>query len=568
MRQVEHPRTAKAEHRTSGIVDEELARANARIRDLEAALDAAHRKLGGEGDEPAAPTRDALARSERRFRALIDDLHLGVVVQGPHSEILLHNERALELLGLSEDEMLGRSSFHPSWQVIREDGMPFVPEERPVATVLATRKAVCGVVMGIHRPRTSDLVWLLVTAKPEFNAAGEIVQVVCTLDDISERKQLETSLRQTQKLESLGLLAGGIAHDFNNLLSVITSCTELAHYQVASDSEVARELDEVLVAAERATSLTRQLLSFARRQVVSPRHLDLNELLAGQFEKLLSRLLGEHHRLVIERDEQPALVRLDQGQLEQVFVNLVVNARDAMPKGGQITITIDQLVVGQAPAPLSERPVVRVVVRDEGTGIPPEIKERLFEPFFTTKPVGRGTGLGLATVHGIVQQSSGLIEVRSEFGQGSEFHVLLPAEHGAVEASGEASELGRQVGRGQLVLVVDDEPVLRSVTSRMLVTLGYRTLEAGDGFDALDVLEPRAGDIDLVFSDVVMPRMGGVELAHRIRKHWPAMRIVLTSGYAQVAVDDDEAGIADAMLPKPFNAASLARVIREVLSLA
>jgi len=548
------------------VVDEDLARAQARIRDLEAALEAAHRKLGTPDvdDAASALARDALERSERRFRALIDELHVGVVVQGPQSEILLYNSRALELLGLSVDEMHGRSSFDPGWSVIREDGSPYLPEDRPVATVLATQHAVRGVVMGIHRPRSRDHVWLLVNAQPELNASGEIVQVVSTLDDITERKKLEDSLRQTQKLDSLGLLAGGIAHDFNNLLSVITSCTELAHYQLPPESEIAGELDEVLAAAERATGLTRQLLSFARRQVTAPRRVDVGEALVGQFEKLLARLLGEHHELVIERCDEPATVKIDQGQLEQVLVNLVVNARDAMPEGGRLNIAIRRLEIGEAPPPLAEHATVLISVRDHGTGMSPELIERVFEPFFTTKPLGQGTGLGLATVHGIVRQSGGHIEISSELGRGSEFRVYLPEEPDPPDHRVLGSSAGR--GAGETVLVVDDEPVLRSVTARMLASLGYRTLEAVDGFEALDMIEAREGRVDLVFSDVVMPRMGGIELAHRLRLDWPAIRVVLTSGYTQVSFEADEESMpADAVLPKPFNSASLARVVREVL---
>ncbi len=551
----------------SVAVDRELARAQARIRDLELALEAAQRKLGRVDGEDAAgaAARDALERSERRFRALIDELHVGVVVQGPQSEILLTNDRALELLGLSDDEINRRSSFDPAWNVIREDGSPFRPEERPVAIVLATHQPARGIVMGIHRPRTRDRIWLLVNAQPELDAAGGVVQVVSTLDDITERKRLEDSLRQTQKLDSLGLLAGGIAHDFNNLLSVITNCTELAHYQVPADSEVAHELEEVLAAAERATGLTRQLLSFARRQVIAPRRVDVGEALSGQFHKLLDRLIGENHTLIIDRGDQPATVKIDQGQLEQVMVNLVVNARDAMPEGGPITIEIRRLEPGQGPAELAERAVVVIAVRDLGVGIPAEVLERMFEPFFTTKPVGRGTGLGLSTVHGILRQSGGHVEVSTVVGRGSEFRVYLPEEPEPADLDALGSPVER-AGAGQMVLVVDDEPVLRSVTSRMLISLGYQTIEAGDGVEALDRLEQREGRIDLLLSDVVMPRMGGIELAHRVRQTWPNIRVILTSGYAQVDSEGDQTMPADAMLPKPFNSAGLARIVRDTLA--
>lgn len=540
---------------------EELARAQARIRDLEAALESAERKASGavDIDERA---RGALARSEQRFRRLIDNLHVGVVVQGPKSEILLFNGRALELFGLSEDELRGRTSFDPSWEVIREDGSPFVPEQRPVATVLTTHEPVRGVVMGIKRPRTKDVVWLLVNAMPEFDEAGAVLQVVATIDDITERKKLDDSLRQTQKLDSLGLLAGGLAHDFNNLLTVITSCTELVQVRLPSDSEAAADLGAVLTAADRASGLTRQLLSFARRQVGSPCRVDICTAVS-QFEKLLDRLLGDHHQLVIEQEPGPVAVTIDRGQLEQVLVNLVVNARDAMPDGGCMTVSVGRVGPGHAPAPLAERAAARLCVRDGGVGIAPELLERVFEPFFTTKEIGRGTGLGLATVHGIVRQAGGHITINSELGRGTEVTVFLPllAEPGERNAGRGVTGLGR----GELVLVVDDDEILRSVAVRMLGDLGYETVAAADGFEALEVIEQRAGNIDVLLTDVVMPRMGGLELAHRIRERWANVRVIAMSGQLGGIGEDGYVDSVDATLEKPFDMTRLGRVVRATL---
>jgi PAS domain S-box-containing protein len=542
---------------------EELARANARISDLEAALEVAEARDSGQTN---AQARNALERSEARFRGLIDNLHVGVVVQGPKSEILLFNARALELLGLSEDELRGRTSFDPSWEVVREDGAPYLPEERPVAMVLTTRAPIRGVVMGIKRPRTNDQVWLLVNALPEHNSSGEVVQVVATLDDITERKQLEDEMRQTQKLDSLGLLAGGIAHDFNNLLTIISSCAELARLNLPPDSEASVDLGEVLDAAERATALTRQLLTFARRGAGTPRRVTIN-VAVRQFENLMRRLLGEQHALVVVHEHESLTVNIDQGQLEQVLINLVVNARDAMPEGGEVTVTIGHVGPGQAPAPLVERAAAFMCVSDSGTGIPPELLGRVFEPFFTTKAVGRGTGLGLATVHGLVRQAGGQIEIESVVGVGTKFCVYLPllaSPPNAAAADPQARKLATGLGEGEAILVVDDDPVLRSVAARMLSDLGYRTTEASDGFEALDLLERADGKYDLLFTDVVMPRMGGIELSQRARQRWPDLLVVTCSGH-NLAPANKTTMIADATLAKPFNMSSLGQIVREVL---
>lgn len=556
------PKLPDPERSAASGVHAEFARANARILDLEAALEAAHRRGGTPSDQATinARAREALERSETRFRELINNLHVGVVVQGPKSEILLFNARALELLGLSEDELRGRTSFDPSWEVVREDGSPYLPEERPVAMVLTTRSPIRGVVMGIKRPRTHDLVWLLVNALPERDSDGDVVQVVATMDDITERKKLDDDMRRAQKLDSLGLLAGGIAHDFNNLLTVISSCAELASFKLPPDSDANEELDEVLEAAQRATTLTRQLLTFARRGAGTPRRIDVNAAVR-QFEKLMRRLLGSQHQLVVEREQESVTVNVDQGQLEQVLINLAVNARDAMPDGGEVTVTIGHVGPGHAPDPLAGRAAAFMSVTDRGTGIPPELLERVFEPFFTTKEVGRGTGLGLATVHGLIRQSGGQIQISSTVDVGTTVCVYLPLL--ADVADTPARKLATGLGAGEHILLVDDDDVLRSVAARMLADLGYHTTEASDGFEALDLLERGEGNYDLLFTDVVMPHMGGIELTERARQRWPKLRVITCSGHQTRT--DDAPNIADAMLPKPFNRASLGEIVRAVL---
>ena len=316
-------------------------------------------------------------------------------------------------------------------------------------------------------------------------------------------------------------------------------------------------------AAERATALTRQLLSFARRQEAAPQYVDARDIVESM-QKLMRRLIGVRHELHLDREDHSAPVYVDRGQLEQVLVNLVINARDAMEGGGRIDVGVRRLGPGQAPDELGDRPAILISVRDRGVGMSPEVMERIFEPFFTTKPVGHGTGLGLATVQGIVRQAGGLIRVHSEVGVGSEFRVYLPENVGPAGSS--RGDEATQRGTGQVILIVDDEAVLRSVVSRMLKALGYQTLEACDGFEAIDCFEEHGETIDLLLTDVVMPRMGGVELSQRIQQRWPATQVVLMSGYAQVMNDESLPVIADALLPKPFNRTSLARVVRDVLA--
>ena len=554
---IEEPQSARSSRPVTQSPHDELARAKARIRDLEAALDVANRRAESQGQTGIA---QALARSEARFRQLIDQLHVGVVVQGPRSEILAYNARALDLLGLTEDEIHGRTSFDPSWQVVREDGSPYLPEERPVSVVLTTHTPVRGAIMGIKRPRTRDQIWLLVNALPELDADGEIVQVVSTLDDVSEYRRIDRELRELEKLDSLGLLAGGIAHDFNNLLTVIGGCAQLARAQLEPDAPATEDLDELLTATERAQVLTRQLLSFARRSPGDPERLDLNAAV-GQFEKLLRRLLPSEHELVVEREPDPVLVKIDRGQLEQILVNLVVNARDAMAEGGRVIVSIGRVGPGHAPAPLDERAAAVLGVGDQGCGIAQELLERVFEPLFTTKAVGQGTGLGLATVRGLVREANGRIHIVSEVGRGTQFCVYLPL---IAELDRAPSRLISGIGAGETVLIVEDDDVLRAVTARMLGELGYRTLEARDGVEALALLEQRGDAIDLVFTDLIMPRMGGIELVLRINEDWPSLRVVVSSGHIDEHADEVTSH-ADALLAKPFNMARLGRVVRQVL---
>jgi signal transduction histidine kinase/ActR/RegA family two-component response regulator len=366
----------------------------------------------------------------------------------------------------------------------------------------------------------------------------------------------EEQLRQAQKLEALGTLAGGVAHDFNNLLTVISGFTQLAI--VRADEPVREDLQQVKDAAHRAGELTAQLLAFGRKQVLRPRVLDLNETVRG-IEKMLQRVVGAAHELRLELEPQLARVHADPGQLEQVLMNLVINARDAMPEGGTLLIRTANVRRNRNEAG------VALTVRDSGIGMDAATRARVFEPFFTTKELGKGTGLGLATVYGIVQQSGGTISVESTPGAGSTFSVVLPAVTSA-ESAGVASDEWKSAPRGaETLLLVEDEAPLRALATRVLEAQGYRVLAAAEGAEALQVAERFPGVIDLLVTDLVMPRMTGREVARRLMLSRPETRVLYMSGHAPDAVGSASDFAGAAFLAKPFAPDQLARAVRETL---
>lgn len=400
-----------------------------------------------------------------------------------------------------------------------------------------------------------------------FNYHGRDA-VLSVARDISARARLEDQLRHAQRMEAVGRLAGGVAHDFNNLLTVITSYSEMALAGLDCDEPLALDLREIHQAAARATSLTRQLLSFSRRQVLQPAPMDVTEAVRLT-QGLLRRLIGPGIEIVSHLEPAAGVVLADRGQIEQVIVNLAVNARDAMPNGGTLTLETRNVLAADEAA--TDRCATRadryamIVVRDTGVGIDDVTLAQIFDPFFTTKEVGQGTGLGLASVHGIVEQSGGTVFVRSEIGEGTEFRILLPiiaADLPPRPPEGEALHNGARKGKGR-VLVVEDEAAVRTIVLRALRGAGYQVSAAVDGVDALALLE-RDAAVDVILSDVAMPRMDGRVLAQQVRERWPTIPIIMMSGYAN---PDTLADISpeQPLLMKPFRVAELLASIEGAL---
>jgi two-component system cell cycle sensor histidine kinase/response regulator CckA len=516
---------------------------------------------------PQHATRQALQRSEDRRRerdallraAFMTASDAYAIIERDTGQILEVNDRLLKVFGFSREECVGHTSS--------DLGMWFDTAQREA---MVSRLKQQGEVQEFQldaRRKNGDTFRAVYSITP-LEVEGRSPLYLSTMQDISEKVSLEAQLRQSQKLEAIGVLAGGVAHDFNNLLAVIVSYAELL-LRDPSASEVQRaDLEEIRNAADRAAELTRQLLAFSRRQAMQPRVIDVNNVLTG-IARMLRRLIGEDIQLRTIPCERGAPAFVDKGQLEQVLVNLTVNARDAMPGGGTLTVSVSRTELDEATAgilQLNRGPHVLVNVHDTGAGMDAATLARIFEPFFTTKEVGKGTGLGLATVFGIVRQSGGAIVAESELGKGTTFRIWLPlAAADAVEASVANAESSSGASDRGTVLVVEDDEQVRRLVATILSARGFKVLEAASGGDALILWEKHKGAIDGVLTDVVMPLMRGDELVRRLRQSEPGLPVVFMSGY------DDNAQHAAALpalavfLAKPFTPDSLLARVREAL---
>jgi PAS domain S-box-containing protein len=423
-----------------------------------------------------------------------------------------------------------------------------------------------------ERARRNGMVFpALIDATAVKDADGRVIYYAVNVQDLTERRRAEEQVRQAQKMEAVGRLAGGVAHDFNNMMMIIMGFSEFLLTTLEQDDPRWADADEIRKAADRAMHLTRQLLGFGRQQLVARHVLSLNEVVSGM-ERMLRPLLGEDIRLVTTLSVGLGGVEADYGQLEQVIMNLTLNARDAMRGGGRLTIeTLDlDLPEGyayrQVGIDIPAGPYVMLVVSDTGHGMSADVKARLFEPFFTTKPATQNTGLGLATVYGIVVQSGGYIWVDSEPDKGTAFKICFPRVDPEAAETPPVAQAADPRGGSETILLVEDENTVRNVASRVLLNQGYVVHGAPNGTEALEILERLEGKVDLVLTDVVMPDMGGPELAGRIAERWPGLKVVYMSGYAEG--DKLQAGMADSQrsfLPKPFSAESLMLKVRELL---
>ena len=504
---------------------------------------------------------ERLRESEERYRLIVENQTEFIVKWRPDHTRTFVNERYCQAFGLSEQECLGSSflplvapEFHEAVERLTASLSPATPEFTDEHLSL---------VPGGER-------WQQWTSRGIFDRDGKLVEVLSSGRDITERKRLEEQLRQSQKMQAIGQLAGGIAHDFNNLLTVINSCAALLLDDAHCDQRTYSDLVAIRDAGERAAQLTRQLLLFSRKAVSEPRALDPGQVVQRTSQMLL-RLIGEHIRVELEVAAGLPWVHADPAQLEQVLLNLALNGRDALPAGGKLKIVVDAVEMrrGDPRLPLGRGPgrYVHLLVSDDGTGMTPEIQAHLFEPFFTTKGVGKGTGLGLAAVFGIVETSDGFLAVSTTPGAGTEVHVFLPAIAASAKVSPEPAAPERSAPGGhETLLLVEDEDGVRRLGERILTEHGYRVLTASSGEGALDLLASNVGVIDLLITDEVMPGMSGHTLAETVRRQAPHCSVLFVSGYsAPEAHESWHDNGESAFLQKPFTPVVLTRKVRELL---
>ena len=638
-------------------------------------------------------SQNALRRSEEQYRTLFDTMAQGAVLQNWKGEIVSANPAAERILGLSLEEMKGRSSDDRRWRAIREDGTEYPAEEHPSMVALRTGQQAQNGLMGVFNPVDDDYRWLKVSASPQFRLGEDIpFQVFSTFEDVTklrrldaqrraanlfatellesvrdgflaldrdlrvtyingaaeallgkerqelvgdrlpealprvqgsqlfenfqrsladnsrlefetfyephgrwydtqifprangisvffrdvsarkraekERQEIESQLLQAQKMEAIGRLAGGLAHDFNNMLSVILGHSELALTSLSVDDPLHGDLTEIIRAGQRSAALTRQLLAFARKQTIAPRVLEVNAAVSNAL-RMLKRLIGEDVELDWRPSEEALWVKMDPSQLDQVLANLVVNARDAIEGVGQIAIETGPITLCaefcEQREGLEAGRYVKLAVRDTGTGIEPAIMSKLCEPFFTTKPEGRGTGLGLSMIHGVVQQNGGTLEITSEIGVGSTFEIYLPAvsiDEGEEELV--IAEVGNHPGE-ETILIVEDEASLLNLAARMLRDLGYKVVKARSPKEALQFCQEHFRTPDLLLTDVVMPEMNGAQLSAQLKAIYPELRCLFMSGYTSEAIGE-RGGVLDNgvhFLQKPFTKEELSRKVRD-----
>ena len=507
-------------------------------------------------------TTEQLGEYRSRLASIVDSSEDAIIGKSLDGTITSWNKGAERIYGYSPEEIVGK---HISVLVPRDrpDEIPEILEKIAHGEGIEHHESVRVTKDGRHLN-------VSISVSPLRDAAGDIVGASAIARDITAQKQAEDQLRQSQKMEAIGRLAGGVAHDFNNILGIINACTEFLRDRIDPTTEPSLYVENIKKATERGASLTRQLLTFSRKQVVQPRLLDLNARLKD-VSKLLRPLMGDDVEILIVPKSPSAVVEADPGQLDQIVVNLAVNARDAMPRGGKFILETDAVEFDEAFAEqhqlMAAGKYVMLSVSDTGSGMDAVTLSRIFEPFFTTKELGKGTGLGLATVYGIVKQSSGNIWVYSEPGHGTTFKICLPSAAHKV-GTGPQPEEEKVVPKrqGLTILLVEDDEIMRSLTRQLLHEHGYTVIEANDGKSALQWVESHPGQIDLLLTDVVMRGMSGPQLVEHLKGSHPTLKVVYMSGYTGELIAEREVllrGIT--LLEKPFTRASLLNTIHTTL---
>jgi two-component system cell cycle sensor histidine kinase/response regulator CckA len=504
---------------------------------------------------------EALRRSEASFRSVVEDAPYGIYRASLSGQLLLVNSALEKMLGYESQQELLKANV--ATDIYRD------PHEHQRLTEMFPRNQSFKDMEVEWKRKDENFITVRCSGRPVHDEAGGLAYLEVFAEDITEQRVLEKQLRMAQKMEAIGRLSGGIAHDFNNLLGVIIGYSQVMKRSLGPAHSSYEHAEEIEKASQRAVSLTRQLLAFSRQQVLEPAILNLNGLVTDM-EKMLPRLIGEDIKLSLTLDPALGQVKADQGQVEQVLMNLAVNARDAMPGGGKLTIQtanveLDVAYTRQHPGSKPGR-YIMLAVTDTGIGMDPETQAHIFEPFFTTKERDKGTGLGLSTVYGVVKQSGGYIAVDSEKGKGASFSVYLPRVEQTVEAPEASSPKPLSVRGSETILLVEDAEPLRKLAHMFLKDNGYQVLTAGDGEEALQVARRHAAPIQLLLTDVVMPGINGRVLAERLAPWQPGMKVLYMSGYTDSFIAGH--GVLEPgthLLHKPFTEEALARKVREVL---
>jgi PAS domain S-box-containing protein len=504
--------------------------------------------------------RKSAEEAHARLSMAVEQAGESIIVADASWNIQYVNPAFERISGYSRDEAVGRNAAFLG----KEEDLEAV--RREIWTSLLEKKDHTGLLISRHKDGT--LYQEEAVISPVRNPAGKVVNFVFVKRDVTNERMMEDQLRQSQKMEAVGRMAGGTAHDFNNILTAILGFCDLLLSRLREDDPIRRDLLEIRKAGDRGANITRQLLAFSRRQVLQPKVMNLNDAIAG-IDNMIRRLLGEDIDIHLDLGRALGNVRIDPGQIEQVLVNLAVNARDAMHGGGTLTIRTSNATFRDDPfsrrAPVPPGSYVMLEIADQGAGMDDATKSRIFEPFFTTKEKGKGTGLGLSTVYGIVNQSGGHVWADSAPGEGTTFRICLPRVVEEAEGPG-ASEDDAGAGRGETVLLAEDEPAVRNIARIILRDSGYTVLEAANGEEALDIARSHAGKISLLLTDMVMPRMGGLELAEKLAPLRRETKILFMSGYPEKAVHLDEImPRGTSFLMKPFNSRTLSDKVRRTL---